>query len=92
MEVVGYQVALIAVLLSLLDIVSLFLATLTDSQDAWNLTFKTVGSQTTGPAYVPAEWTQHEGHPGNRIDQLDARLDQWKSYSPDLITVTSSRY
>lgn len=48
---------------------------------AWALTqagynVSTMGTLTTGPAYVPAAWLRHEGHPGWVFDQIDAILEQ----------------
>ncbi len=58
------------------------------SQAGYNVS--TMGTLTTGPAYVPAAWTHHEGHPGWRFDQIDNILNQSMATSPvppDLITI-----
>ena len=49
----------------------------------------TVGTLKTGPAYVPASWQNHEGHPGWRIDQLDEPTERakWVATNPDIITI-----
>eukprot|EP00729_Bicosta_minor_P024196 gene24196-13223_t len=51
------------------------------SQHGMNVT--TMGTLTTGPEYVPSDWTHHEGHPGWRFDQIDAILDKSLATSPD---------
>ena len=50
----------------------------------------TMGTLTTGPPNVPAEWLRHEGHPGWRFDQIDAILDKSLASSgtpPNLVTI-----
>jgi hypothetical protein len=53
------------------------------------LNVSTVGTLKTGPAYVPASWQNHEGHPGWRIDQLDEPTERakWVATNPDIITI-----
>ena len=60
------------------------------SQQGFNVT--TMGTLATGPSYVPAAWTRHEGHPGWRFDQIDGILNQSLATSPtgkppDLVTI-----
>lgn len=58
------------------------------SQAGHNIT--TMGTLTTGPAYVPKEWIRHEGHPGWRFDQIDELLNtslKTSSTPPSLITI-----
>ena len=52
-----------------------------------NITITAVGSRSAGPASAPAAWKSHEGHPGWRIDQLNATAANWTAYSPDVITM-----
>jgi len=50
----------------------------------------TMGTQTTGPSYVPAQWCHHEGHPGWQVSTLDGILAKSLATSPtppDLITL-----
>ena len=50
----------------------------------------TMGTLTTGPSYVPAQWLRHEGHPGWQIDRLDGSLKQSLATSaarPDVVTL-----
>jgi lysophospholipase L1-like esterase len=51
----------------------------------------TMGTLQTGPAYVPASWLRHEGHPGARIDQIGALLEQSLASAggrlPDVVTI-----
>lgn len=50
----------------------------------------TMGTQTTGPAYVPRQWLNHEGHPGWQINTVDGILNKSLATSPqrpDLITI-----
>lgn len=42
------------------------------SQAGFNVS--TMGTLTTGPAYVPPAWLRHEGHPGWRLDQVPPPL------------------
>jgi lysophospholipase L1-like esterase len=58
------------------------------SQSGYNVS--TMGTLVTGPAYVPSQWTHHEGHPGWRYDQIDELLNKSFATSaqpPDLITI-----
>eukprot|EP00041_Stephanoeca_diplocostata_P009625 m.149534 g.149534 ORF g.149534 m.149534 type:complete len:262 (-) comp17820_c0_seq1:361-1146(-) len=62
---------------------------------AWALSqaghnISTMGTLTTGPPYVPEEWTRHEGHPGWRFDQIDQLLNtslKTSTTPPSLITI-----
>ena len=50
----------------------------------------TCGTLTTGPSYVPAQWTRHEGHPGIQINGLDAIVNESFAScpkAPDLVTI-----
>jgi lysophospholipase L1-like esterase len=49
-----------------------------------NLSLNYVGSRTNGPEGLPDK--EHEGHPGYRIDQIAAEVNQWLvSSQPDII-------
>ena len=52
-----------------------------------NITITTVGSRTAGPASSPLTWRNHEGHPGYRIDQLNAIASNWTMYNPQAISM-----
>ena len=52
-----------------------------------NITITTVGSRSAGPASSPAAWRFHEGHPGWRIDELQAIAPQWAAFQPDVVTM-----
>jgi lysophospholipase L1-like esterase len=52
-----------------------------------NISVTTVGTRSAGPASSPAAWRAHEGHPGWRIDQLNATAATWAAFEPDVITV-----
>lgn len=49
----------------------------------FNVTF--VGTQSSGPAWLPATGQHHEGHPGWRIDQILQILPTWAALKPDVI-------
>ena len=58
------------------------------TQEGFNIT--TMGTATTGPAYVPAQWLKHCGFPGWTIQRMDGFLPQAFASSPsrpDLITI-----
>jgi lysophospholipase L1-like esterase len=44
-----------------------------------------VGTQTSGPAWLPAAGQSHEGHPGWTIDQIKSILPTWAALKPDVI-------
>jgi lysophospholipase L1-like esterase len=46
----------------------------------------TVGSVAAGPATAPASWKSHEGHPGWRIDQIEAIAPAWAKLGATVIT------
>ena len=52
-----------------------------------NITITTVGTRSAGPASAPAAWMAHEGHPGWRIDQLNATASTWAAFAPQVITM-----
>ena len=57
------------------------------SLEGFNVT--TMGTATTGPSYVPSQWTKHCGFPGWTIPRMDAFLPQAfasSPFKPDLIT------
>jgi len=51
----------------------------------FNVSF--VGSQSSGPAWVPAAAHAHEGHSGWRIAQITGILPTWATFKPDVITL-----
>ena len=54
------------------------------------LNISTMGTLTTGPAFVPPQWLAHEGHPGWQINNVDDILNQSLATSPrppDLVTI-----
>lgn len=60
----------------------------TPNSAGFNIT--TMGTQETGPPYVPRQWLKHEGHPGWQIEMIDNILVNSLATSkqlPDLITV-----
>jgi lysophospholipase L1-like esterase len=53
-----------------------------------NITVTTVGSLVAAPASAPAAWRAHEGHPGWRIDQLNATARSvWAPLQPQVVTM-----
>lgn len=52
-----------------------------------NLSVTTVGTRSAGPASAPAAWLSHEGHPGWRIDELNATALTWAALRPQVVTV-----
>jgi len=58
------------------------------TQRGFNVT--TMGTLSTGPAEIPKQWTQHEGHPGwciNQVDPIPAQSLATSKQPPDLITI-----
>jgi hypothetical protein len=52
-----------------------------------NVSISTVGSRSAGPASSPVQWRNHEGHPGWRIDELNAIAPQWAALGPQVVTM-----
>ena len=44
-----------------------------------------VGTESSGPAYVPVEQRAHEGHPGWTIAQIATLRNKWVSVAPDVV-------
>ena len=60
------------------------------SPDLLGFNVSTMGTSTTGPAYVPAQWLHHDGHPGWTIPMIDNLLPKSLATSPkrpDIITM-----
>lgn len=52
-----------------------------------NISITALGSRSAGPASSPAAWRSHEGHPGWRIDELNAIAPQWAALGPQVVTM-----
>lgn len=60
------------------------------SADLLGFNVTTMGTLTTGPAYVPAQWLHHDGHPGWTIPMIDNLLPKSLATSPqrpDIVTM-----
>ncbi len=65
------------------------------SPDLVGFNITTMGTDTTGPSFVPSAWTHHCGFPGWTIPMIDNFLPKAfasSKQSPDLITMCVLRY
>lgn len=52
---------------------------------ALNASVQFVGTESSGPSWVPAEQRAHEGHPGWTISMIKGLQSKWVSVAPDVV-------
>ena len=50
-----------------------------------NATIQMVGTESSGPAWLPVEQRAHEGHPGWTISRIQSLQAKWVSVAPDIV-------
>jgi lysophospholipase L1-like esterase len=57
---------------------------------AINATIQMVGTESSGPSWMPVEQRAHEGHPGWTISRIQSLQPKWVSVKPDVVLLMAA--